>query len=394
MEKPTEVAAPERHFEELWQAIRSAEIAGPTVVVGLAYLFVLALYPLLSGYHSPIDFVHIGQYYCCRNRASNPPDLGYDGQFYYSIGVDPLHASVQMDNAPFRYQRILFSIVVWALALGGHPTLVAWWMLILNGVGTLAGTAALAALLKRHGLSPWFSLAFGLFFGQFASITHDVPDGLAAALVVFAALAIDRGRWIAAALWLAAAGLTRETTMIFATAFAVDALFQRRWGRAVLLLSSAIPLIIWLIVLHLIFGGTGLFFSSVVSKAPKIPLAGLAGIANVSPRFFITLMVIVLPGLLTLAWVAREVLIKRWRTSPGLLLALLITTIWLVLFLNTFTYGDLASSTRIVIGLPLGWLLYGVARGSRPLLWLATPWMLGVVLYALAVIVGLQSIIL
>jgi hypothetical protein len=394
MEKPTEVVTQGRHLEGLWQAIRSAEIVGPTALVGLAYVFVLALYPLLQGYHSPIDFVHIGQYYCCGDRSSSPPSFGYDGQFYYYMGVNPLHASVYMDNAPFRYQRILFSVAVWILSLGGHPTLVAWWMLILNVVGTLAGTAALAVLLKRHGLSPWFSLAFGLFFGQFASITHDVPDGLAASLVVFAALAIDRGRWIAAALWLAAAGLTRETTMIFAAAFAVDALFQRRWGRAALLLSSAIPLIIWLVILHLIFGGTGLFFSTVVSKAPNIPLAGLAGIASPSPRFFITLMVIVLPGLLTLAWVAREVLTKRWQASPGLLLALVITTVWLVLFLNAFTYGDLASSTRIVIGLPLGWMLYAAARGSRPLLWLATPWTLGVALYAIAVIVGLQSIIL
>lgn len=393
MEKPTSVASPVRHFEDIWQTIRSVEIVAPTALVGLAYLFVLALYPLLRGYTSPTDFIHIGRFYCqCGGYPTS--SVGYDGQFYYYMAVDPLHASVHMDNAPFRYQRILFSMAVWALSLGGHPALVSWWMLILNVAGTLAGTTALAALLKRHGLSPWFSLAFGLFFGQLASITHDIPDGLAAGLVVFAALAIDRGRWKEATLWLAAAGLTRETTMIFAAAFAIDALFQRRWGRAALMLSSAIPLLIWLVILHLAFGGSGLFFSSVVSKAPHIPLEGLAGIASLSPRFLITLIVIVLPGLLALAWVAREALTGAWKASPGLLLAILVTTVWLVLFLNTFTYGDLVSSTRIVIGLPLGLLLYAAVRRSRPLLWLSTPWALGAALYAVAVILGLQSVIL
>lgn len=391
MERPTSVALPLRHLEGAWRAIRSAEIVGPTALVGLAYLFVLALYPLLRGYTSPADYIHLGQYYCQCSQIHGA--VGYDGQFFYYMAVDPLHASVHMDNAPFRYQRILFSIAVWALSLGGQAALVPWWMLILNVAGTLAGTAALAVLLKRHGLSPWFSLAFGLYFGQFASITHDVPDGLAASLVIFAALAIDRGRWKEAALWMAAAGLTRETTMIFAAAFAIDALFQRRWGRVALILSSALPLIIWLVVLHLAFGGTGLFFSTVISNAPHIPLEGLKEIASISPRFLITLLVIVLPGLLALAWVAREVLTRNWRASPGLLLAILLSTVWLVLFLNAFTYSDLASSTRIIIGLPLGWLCYAVIRRSRLLLWLAAPWALGVLLYAVAIILHLQSII-
>lgn len=299
-----------------------------------------------------------------------------------------------MDNPSFRYQRILFPMVVWALSLGGHAPLASSWLLIVNVLGTLAGTLALAILLQRKGLSPWFSLSFGLYFGQFASITHDVPDGLAAGLIVFAALAIDRERWKEAALWLAAAGLVRETTMIFAAAFAIDAfLVQRNWRRSALLLSCAIPLVAWLAFLWLALGKSGLFFSSVVSKTPKIPLAGLAGIAGPSPRFFITLLAIALPGMLALCWIGREFIIRKWRASPGLLFAIVLTVLWLVVFLNAFTYGDLASSTRIVIGLPLGWLLYAIVRRSRTLLWLATPWTLGVVLYTIAVFIPLQSII-
>lgn len=390
MERSASGQATRRHLGTWWHSIPAAEVIGPTVVVGLAYLVVLALYPIFRDYQSPLDFVHIGQYYCCGGASES---IGYDGQYYYYMATDPLHAGTHMDNAPFRYQRILFSVVVWALSLGGRPELVPWWLLIVNVLGTLAGTTALAVLLRRRGFSPWFSLAFGLYFGQFASITHDVPDGLAAGLIVFAWLAMDRGRWKEAAFWLAIAGLTRETTLIFAAAAALDALFQRHIGRTLLMLATALPFILWVIFLHYAFGTTGLFFSTVVSKAPKIPLAGFIGIAKLSPLFFINLLFIVIPGLLALVWVASEIVTKKWRASPGLLFAILVTTIWLVLFLNSFTYGDLASSTRITIGLPLGWLLYAAVRRWQRLLQWATPWALGVVFYSLGVVIPLQSII-
>lgn len=389
MEVSNATAPPLRRLEVIWQTTRYRKLLGPIALVGLLYLLILALYPILRGYSSPLDFAHIGQFYC--QCPTNAP-IGYDGQFYYYMAVDPLHADVHMDNAPYRYQRILFSLVVWALSLGGRPELVAWWLLILNVVGTLAGTAALALLLQRRGLSPWFSLAFGLYFGQLAAITHDVPDGLAAGLVIFAALAADRERWKAAAFWLAIASLTRETTIIFAAAAALDALAQRRWGRAALMLSSGIPLLLWLLALRLVFGQTGLFFSGVVSEGPRKPFAGVLSIANISPRFIITLIVIVLPALLALAWAVREILRNTWRTAPGLLFAVLVSS-GLVIFLNSFTYGDLSSSTRVTISLSLGWLLYAAARHSRPLMQLASPWALGAGMYAIAVVIGLQSII-
>ncbi len=362
---------------------------GPTVVVGVAYLAVLALYPLVAGYTSLLDFVHIGQYYCCKVQTGS---LGYDGQFYYYLARDPFHGSVYLDNAPFRMERMLFSVAVWILSLGGQAGLVPFWLLALNVIGTLAGTAALAVLLERRGLSPWFSLAFGLYLGQFASITHDVPDGLAAALIVFAFLAADRGRWIETAIWLAVAGLTRETVVVFTVGMAIDAAFKREWKRVVLLLASALPLVIWLIALRLIFGASGLFFSSVVSKAPKIPFAGLVGIAGASPRFVITLIVITLPLLVAIGWGLRELWQGTWKASPGLLFALGVN-LGLAIFLNAFTYQDLASSARITIGIPLSWMLYAAIRQSRQLLWLAVPWAAGVFIYALAVIIHLQSII-
>ena len=358
-------------------------------VAALVYLIIFALFPLFHGYTSPLDFAHIGQHFCCDPTSKS---YGYDGQFYYYIATDPLHASIHMDFAPYRYQRIFYPMVVWALSLGGNASLAAWWLLLLNVLGALAGTAALAVLLQRRGLSPWFSLIFAFYFGQLAAITHDVPDSLAATFIVFAALAADREQWKTCAFWLAIAGLTRETTLVFAAGAAVNALFEKRPWRAALLLSAALPLILWLIALRLIFGETGLFFSGVVSQTPKIPFAGFVTIPIASPRFLITLVVLVIPALAALAWIIREVARGTWRAAPGWLLVLLVN-VALVIFLNDFTYSDLASSSRVTIGVSLAWLLYAIARRSQRLLWLATPWALGAAIYAVAVIAHLQSII-
>jgi hypothetical protein len=378
-----------RALETFWRKPETARLLKVVAVAALAYLIIFSLFPLLDGYTGPLNFAHIGQHFCC-DRASK--SYGYDGQFYYYIATDPLHASIHMDNASYRYQRIFYPMAVWVLSLGGNAGLAAWWLVLLNVLGALAGTAALAVLLQRRGLSPWFSLAFGLYFGQLASITHDVPDGLAVSFVVFAALAADREQWKTCALWLAIAGLTRETTLVFAAGAALNALFQKRPWRAALLLSACVPFVAWLVALRLIFGKTGLFFSDVGSLARTLPFYGLSSIVGLSPRFLLTLLVIVLPAVGALVWIAREALQQRWRAAPGWLFALL-ANIWLVIFLNGFAYGDLTSSSRVTIGVSLAWLLYAVARQSRALLWLAAPWALGAALYALAIIIHLQSII-
>lgn len=375
-------------LRNIWQTPETIRLLKVTALTALVYLFIFALFPLLRGYTSPLTFAHVGQFFCC---AGSPKSKGYDGQFYYYIALNPLHATHHMDDAPYRYQRIFYPLAVWALSLGGNAGLASWWLL-LNVLGALAGTAALAVLLQRRGLSPWFSLAFGLYFGQLAAMTHDVPDGLAVSFVVFAALAADQERWKTCVCWLALAGLTRETTLLFAAGAAINALFEKRPGRAALVLSAALPLVLWLVALRLIFGKTGLFFSGVVSQTPRIPFAGFATILAASPRLFITLIVLVIPALIALGWMIYEVIRHTWRAAPGWLFVLLVN-IGLVIFLNDFTYGDLTSSSRVTIGLSLAWLLYAIARKSRALLWLSTPFALGAALYALAVVTHVQSII-
>jgi len=91
-----------------------AVVLQPTVVVGIVYALLLVFISLTRGY-SALDYVHLGTVWSAHIPSGT---WGYDGQFYYQLARDPLGAYHFMDNAPYRYQRILYPLVVRVLSLG------------------------------------------------------------------------------------------------------------------------------------------------------------------------------------------------------------------------------------------------------------------------------------
>ncbi len=85
-------------------------VLSPVVVVGSVYFALLALFGILYDYQA-MSFVHLGTVWGEHDPSGT---WGYDGQFYYQIAVNPFGAAEFMDNAPFRYQRIVYP--------SSHPT--------------------------------------------------------------------------------------------------------------------------------------------------------------------------------------------------------------------------------------------------------------------------------
>ena len=82
-----------------------------TLVVGLLYVsWILSL-----GAGDPLTFVEIGTRFSERDPAGTE---GYDGQFFYYIAVDPAGARPKIDVPAYRYQRILYPLLVRWLSLG------------------------------------------------------------------------------------------------------------------------------------------------------------------------------------------------------------------------------------------------------------------------------------
>ena len=117
---------------------RAARIASPWVVAAIAAAFYLLLMtPGLA--RNPYQFTNIGRHFLHKSTSSSainharPIDnkIGYDGQFYYFLAVDPTHGKDYMDAPGVIYSRIGYPMTVRALS-GGNAALVPYMMVLVN----------------------------------------------------------------------------------------------------------------------------------------------------------------------------------------------------------------------------------------------------------------------
>ena len=171
------------------------KLVRPALVVACLYLLFIGLDMLMHG-HTFLYYVHIGPRFVL-HRASAAP--GYDGQFFYQIARDPLHAAQFLDRRAYRYQRMVYHLLVWALTLG-HASLIPFMLWLVNFLAIVFGTELVARMLVQQKLSPWYSLAFGLYFGQATALIFDTTEPFAYFLVCLGLFLMVRKRPTAAAL--------------------------------------------------------------------------------------------------------------------------------------------------------------------------------------------------
>jgi hypothetical protein len=177
---------------------------------------------------------------------------GYDGLFYVQIAHDPSISDPQlrvaMTDLNYRARRILLPAVAW-LAAAGRPTWIAPVYAALNPVVWLAFAWLLWRLLRVDGgraLLAWAGVLFSA--GALASVRFALTDLSALLLVALGLSAAERNRPRTGAGWLAAAGLSRETSLLALGGTLSRPWFSRR--NLGLGLLAAGPLLLWLIYLR------------------------------------------------------------------------------------------------------------------------------------------------
>jgi hypothetical protein len=340
--------------------------------------------------HDGRDFILLGRTFAQRHVAGSairvgPPylnEFGYDGQFYYYIALDPVHARFYIDDPSYRYTRILYPIMARLLAFG-RPALVPYTLIAVNWLALGFGTLLLAAWLRRRACSPWFALLFGLYPGLLVSLQRDLTEPLSYALVALAIYLLDvGGRWriVWAGSSFALAALTREVSAVFAVVYGLAELvggsratpwyarLVRNWRRAVLLLALALmPLTLYKVFLRHWLGSAGV--PSTVQPV-LVPFQGLvspwAGIGTTVEQ----LVEVILPALICLAVACRTLWIRSWGAEVWALLA---NVVLFVVLLNATSYGAIEASGRIAASVVLAALLclprFDRVVGNRRWLW-------------------------
>ena len=237
-----------------------------------ALAFALLAVPVLARHGFDLSvFIHAGGHFVDPTHLVSPilvkPDSdGYDGQFYYRLALAPFRMGqqafgIQIDNPAWRDQRIVYSIVVWAVSFGRAAAVPA--MMFLVNLGGLAAIAAFSVrLTARLQLSRWTPLAILLCPGFFITLTHDTTEILAVALLLAALDAYFAERLIAYAVLGVLASLTRETSILALGGVLCFELLQAvrgghpRWRRLAICFVTLVPFLVWRQSLPLIVGAS------------------------------------------------------------------------------------------------------------------------------------------
>jgi hypothetical protein len=314
-------------------------------------------------------FVHVGKQSLTAASTSKrivpslgwQSPIGYDGQYYYFLALDPRHAKDYMGaKAGYIYSRPLYPALARVASLGSTKRLPDA-MLAVNLAAIALGTLALALWLRARRYSPWFALLFSAYPGLIFCVARDLTEPLAFALVAVALLVFDTGRnsrVAMAAVLFALAGLTRETTLLFAAAAALALVLQDRrqslrspaaWRRALLFLAGAvIPLFAWRqIIGHYVAGPTQ---ENAGGAHALIPFAGLTSYWPWHGQHLLIVGSVVLPAAVSAVIAA---LLLRRRVSVVWPLLLLANIVAFVVFLPAPIYVDYGAAGRAAVGVVL-----------------------------------------
>ena len=166
-----------------------------------------ALYAAVVGFdlssQSAYWFVHVGKKSLTSATTSKrivpslgwQSPIGYDGQYYYFLALDPRHAKDYMEEkAGYIYARPLYPALARAASLGSAKRLPAA-MLAVNLAGDRRRDARTRAVAQgAGGYSPWFALLYAAYPGLIFCVVRDLTEPLAFALVALAFLVFDATR--------------------------------------------------------------------------------------------------------------------------------------------------------------------------------------------------------
>ena len=319
-------------------------------------------------------------------------DAGYDGQFMYLMAFDPFLRRFAdrpqeyrsfLDNPPYRYGRIGFSLLT-DLVSAGQPERFPATMVWLIVVAHFGLAALLATLAVRHGMSPFAGLWYLAIPGFTSSLMSALPEALAATGIVAGWLCWETrrpmlpARATLAALSFAAALLIRETGVILVIALVLTADSARPGSPArgpildaldALPAVSLVPVCAWRLFVALrLFPDFG--WAAVVPNPGDlgVPFAGLgqlwqAGIGRTQPLPEIA-GALVFPLLLTAALVLAVSLFFV-RRGPLELAATVYAVVAVSLNYNQI-WSHLPSGERGTFELFVCLLLLFLESGERP----------------------------
>jgi hypothetical protein len=209
--------------------------------------------------------------------------FGYDGFFYYYIAHDPFIQKdlfYYLDMPSFRYQRILYPLLVYITSLGNN-SLMPYMMVMINLVFILGGMWLIIEILTLYGLSPWYSICFGLYPGLLLSVFRSLYNPVSIFFLLMGFYFYIKDKIKLSSLAFMFSLLAKESNLIFVFIIILFELFYRRFKKVIFLIYSIIPFILWQLYLYFKFNRVKIpFFTA--GDYVSVPFTGIIEKINIT----------------------------------------------------------------------------------------------------------------
>ena len=174
-------------------------------------------------------------------------EVGYDGQLFLSIALDPSLSHPQsvasLDNPRYRYRRILFPLLGYLLSLGQRQV-VPLTLVLINAACLVALVVVIGRILKARQLSAWCALFVLGIPGYWCALLLTTSDLLAALLLALSLESCMDKRYKVLAVCYGLAALTHETMVVVIGSLTIPLLARKQWREAGTVLAGCIPALV------------------------------------------------------------------------------------------------------------------------------------------------------
>lgn len=230
----------------------AAGVAGMVAIAVFCYLYGVKFDGNITGFFRIGSELPLSPYLLPDQTRIFQGELGYDGQQFLTIALDPglgnPDSVAALDHPAYRYRRILYPLLGYCVGVG-NPQWIPWALVAINMVA-IAVCTGLMGLLLPVASPRWRALWTLVIPGIWMIFSLSTADLLASVWGLGALLSLQRRRWGWLAFCFACGLLTRETLLILWLAVVLT-VWKRPHRSAIAALGvSVVPLVGWLGYIH------------------------------------------------------------------------------------------------------------------------------------------------
>ncbi|ACB53871.1 hypothetical protein cce_4523 [Crocosphaera subtropica ATCC 51142] len=265
------------------------------IIIAIFVVFAITLYFYflkfdgnITGFFRIGSILPISPFLNAENTLIYQGEIGYDGQQFLSLALDPFLQNPEtinsLDHPVYRYRRILYPLVSYALALGNR-SLIPYMMVIINAISIVLIVGLTNLYFKSDHVSKFQSLFTLCIPGVWMVLSLGTADLFSSVFLIASFYCYRYEKYKLTALFISLGCLTRETLLIVWFALFLTSLLQRKFKQIQYLLWALIPPIFWTVYISFlnlpgkvrVKDNFGFPFMGIINKLTNILTGGFSG---------------------------------------------------------------------------------------------------------------------